>query len=288
MAIAAYLMWGVLPLYWPLFRAAGAVEILAHRIVWSVVFLTLLLVRSGGFAKMRRIGARRVAILTVAACFVGVNWGVYIWGVNTGHVVETALGYFVNPLVTVFLGVVVLRERLRRVQWVAIAIVAFAVAVLTFDYGRPPWIALVLASTFSIYALLKKQAGVGAVESLAIETSVLLVPAFVYLAHLHTTGRGAFGVSWSLNALLVSSGVVTALPLLAFAGAANRIPLSVIAPLQYISPSMQFLCGVLVFREPMPASRWFGFVLVWIALAVFVVDGVARQRRAPAVAAQAR
>lgn len=278
MGIAAYLAWGVLPLYWPLFRPAGAGEILAHRITWSVVFLAILLLRGGGLARLR-VGARRLWTLLGASCFIGVNWGLYIWSVNAGHVVEAALGYFINPLVTVVLGVVVLGERLRRAQWAALALAAGAVAVLTLDYGRPPWIALALASTFALYGLLKKRAGVGAVESLTIETSALVLPAVAYIVWLDRTGAGVFvRGSWTTTALLVSSGVITALPLLAFAGAANRIPLRTLGPLQYISPSLQFLCGVLVYGEAMPPSRWIGFLLVWTSLGVFVADGVAARR----------
>lgn len=214
----------------------------------------------------------------MAALLVGANWGLYIWGVKSGRVVETALGYFINPLFTVMLGVVALRERMRRAQWIAVGVAAVAVAVLTLDYGRLPWLALVLASTFAVYGFLKKQAGVEAVLGLGIETAILVVPAILYLVLLEASGRGAFGHSWPASVLLASSGIVTAVPLLLFAGAANRIPLSILGTLQYVSPTLQFLCGVLVFREAMPPSRWLGFVLVWLALAIFIVDG-AMQRR---------
>jgi chloramphenicol-sensitive protein RarD len=281
MGVGAYFSWGFLPLYWRLFRGANPIEILAHRIVWSLVFVGLLLVRSRSLGRVRTLGLRRLRLLAAAALFVAVNWGLYIWGVNSGHVVETALGYFINPLLTVMLGVVALREPLRRAQWIAIGIAALAVTVLTIDHGRPPWLALALASTFAIYGLLKKQAGVEAVLGLAVETTILIPPAAAYVVILGLNGRGSFGHGWSTSFLLVSSGVVTAVPLLLFAGAANRIPLSLLGPLQYVSPTLQFLCGVVVFREPMPPSRWIGFMLVWLALAIFVVDGAIRQGRPP-------
>jgi chloramphenicol-sensitive protein RarD len=274
MGVAAYVAWGFLPLYWPLLRPAGAVEILAHRIAWSVLFLLLLLAHTGGFARIRQLDGPRLRRLAVAACFIGVNWLAYIWGVTTGHVVETALGYFVNPLITVMLGVVVLRESVMRLQWVAIAIAALAVTVLTVDYGRLPWLALVLAFSFGGYGLLKKQAGVGAIESLAVETAILFVPSVGYLLMLESRREGTFAHSAPLTStLLAFSGVLTALPLLCFAGAAKRIPLRTLGLLQYVSPTLQFVCGVLVFHEPMPQVRWLGFILVWIAVALFVWGG---------------
>lgn len=282
MGVGAYLAWGIFPLYWPLLRPAGSIEILAHRIMWSLVFVVALLARSGKLGTLRRLGARRLRLLALAAVAIACNWGVYIWAVNHQHVVETALGYFVNPLVTVMLGVVVLGERPRRAHWIALTIAAVAVAALAFDYGRVPWIALALASTFSLYGLIKKQAGVGALESFSIETIVLASPAILYLGMQEARGVATFGhLSWKTNVLLASTGPLTALPLLCFAGAANRVPLTVLGALQYISPSLQFLCGVFILHEEMPPSRWIGFGLVWVALAVFAYDGVTRQARVP-------
>lgn len=279
MGVSAYVLWGIFPLYWPLLRPAKAIEILAHRVTWSLLFVGLLLFRSGGLAKLRKLEKSKVRTLAAASCLIALNWGVYIWAVNHGHVLETSLGYFINPLVTMLLGVVVMREHLRRPQWIAIGLAGIAVSVLTIDYGQPPWIAIILALSFGAYGLLKKRAGVAAVEGLAIETALLFVPAVGYLATLEGSGTGVFGHgSWSTSALLASSGIVTAIPLLLFAGSANRIPLSVIGPLQYISPTLQFLCGVLAFHEAMPASRWIGFLLVWCALAIFAGDGVMRAR----------
>ena len=277
---AAYLLWGLFPLYWPLLEPAGAVEILAHRVVWSLVVVAAVLVVQRRWRWIGALGRRRVALLVAAALFIAVNWATYIYGVNTGQVVETSLGYFVNPLVTVGLGVLVLHERLRATQWAAVGIAGVAVVVLTLDYGRPPWIALVLAVSFGLYGLLKKQVGIGAVDSLAVETAVLFAPALAYLVLLAGRGSGTFGAAGSGHALLlVSTGMVTAVPLLFFGAAATRVPLTVIGLLQYLAPVMQFLIGVLLYREPMPASRVAGFALVWLALVLLTADGVAASRR---------
>ncbi len=288
MGIATYASWGIMPLFWRLVRSATATEILAHRVTWSLLFVGALLPRAGGLRSLRRLDRRRLALLALASVLIGFNWGVYVWAVNSGHVVETALGYFINPPITVLLGVVVLRESLRRVQWIAVAIVLVAVVVLAYDYGRPPWIALMLAGSFATYGLVKKRVGVSAIEGLFVESAFLFVPAVAYLVFVEAQGTATFGhVSPWTSALLLSTGVVTAVPLLGFAGAANRIPLSMIGPLQYISPSLQFLCGVLVFHEAMPASRWVGFGLVWAALLVFLVEGVLAAR-SQAAALEAR
>lgn len=281
MGVGAYLAWGTFPLYWALLRQADALEILAHRVVWSLAFVTFLLARSRNLGALARLGPRRVGLLSVAAVLIAVNWGVYIWAVHHHHVVETALGYFVNPLMTVMLGVFVLKERPRRAHWIAITIAAVAVLVLTFDYGRVPWIAIALATTFALYGLTKKRVGASALESLSLETMVLALPALAYLGVLEARGTATFGhLSWKMNVLLAATGPLTALPLLCFAGAANRVPLTVLGALQYISPSLQFLCGVVVFHEAMPPSRWVGFGLVWVALLVFAYDGLTRSRGA--------
>jgi chloramphenicol-sensitive protein RarD len=287
----AYLLWGFFPLYWPLLEPAAPVEILAHRIVWSLVFLIAVLLFTGGFAWLRGIGRRRFGLLALAAVLVTVNWGMFIYGVNSKQVVEVSLGYFINPLVTVALAVGVLHERLRRAQWIAVAIAALAVAVLTIDYGRPPWIALTLAFSFGLYGLVKKQANVGGTRSLAIETAFLVLPAVGYLLWLGGTGRGTFTSEGGGHvALLVGGGVTTALPLMLFGAAAIRIPLVTIGLLQYLGPILQFLIGVLIRGEAMPLSRLGGFALVWVALVIFAVDAVRAARRgarAPAPAPEA-
>ena len=288
----AYLMWGFFPLYLKLLQPAGPMEILAHRIVWSVVFVALLLgaLRNVGFlrALLRRPWA--MAGIVAAAALIAVNWGTYIYGVNSGRVVETALGYFINPLVVVLLGVTVLRERLRPLQWVALGISGSAVVVLTVDYGHLPWLALTLAFSFAGYGLVKKRLGLPAAEGLFVESAVLALPALGYLAWLTRNAELAFGhVSAGHTALLVLAGAATAIPLLLFAGAANRLPLTGLGMIQYLAPILQLACGVLIFNEPMPPARLAGFALVWVALVVFTADAVrhARHNRARTRAAAA-
>lgn len=284
--VSAYLLWGLFPLYWPLLEPAGAVEILACRIVFSVVVVAGMLAVGRHLGQLRRLGRRALLRLSLAGVIIAVNWGAYIWGVNSGHVIETSLGYFVNPLVTVALGVAVLHERLRRVQWWALGLGTVAVVVLTVDYGRPPWLALLLAVSFGTYGLIKKQVGVGAAAGLFVESSVVAVPALVVLGVLAASGNASFpGSSPGHLALLVSSGLVTVVPLLFFAGAAARLPLSTVGLLQYLAPVLQFLTGVLIRHEPLPPGRLAGFALVWVALAVLTVDGIRHRGRAarPAV-----
>ncbi|MEU5669532.1 EamA family transporter RarD [Micromonospora sp. NPDC047762] len=280
--LGAYLLWGFFPLYLKLLRPAGPLEILAHRIVWSVVFVALLLgaLRNIGF--LRALLRRRWAVagIVAAAALIAVNWGTYIYGVNSDRVVETALGYFINPLVVVLLGVTVLRERLRPAQWVALGIGASAVAVLTVDYGRLPWLALTLAFSFAGYGLVKKRLGLPAAEGLFVESAVLALPALGYLGWLTAKADLTFGhVSAGHTALLVLAGAATAIPLLLFAGAANRLPLSSLGMVQYLAPILQLGCGVLIFHEPMPPARLAGFALVWLALIVFTADAVRASRR---------
>ncbi|MEU7994309.1 EamA family transporter RarD [Micromonospora sp. NPDC049060] len=287
----AYLLWGFFPLYLRLMRPAGPLEILAHRIVWSVVFVALLLaaMRNVGFLRALLRRPRALAGIGVAAALIAVNWGTYIYGVTSERVVETALGYFINPLVVVLLGVTVLRERMRPTQWVALGIGGLAVAVLTIDYGRLPYLALVLAFSFAGYGLAKKQLGLPAAEGLFVESAVLALPALAYVGWLAAAGEGTFGqVSVGHTLLLVSAGAATAIPLLLFAGAANRLPLTGLGMIQYLAPILQLGCGVLIFHEPMPPARIAGFALVWAALIVFTVDAVRNSRRTRAATLAAR
>jgi chloramphenicol-sensitive protein RarD len=273
--LGAYALWGLFPLYFPLLEPAGGLEIVAHRVVWSLLFIALLLTVLRAWPRVRAVVADRRALLILvgAALLISGNWLVFVYGVNSGQVVETSLGYFINPLVSVLLGVVVLSERLRPAQWVAVGIAAVAVAVLTVDYGRPPWIALALAATFGLYGLLKKLVRVEAAPGLFLETALVVVPALVVLAVLHAHGQGTAGNAGTGHLLLlVGSGVATAVPLLLFAAATSRIPLSTVGLLQYLTPSMQLAIGVFVYDEPMPPLRLVGFAVVWLALAVFTVD----------------
>lgn len=279
--VTAYAMWGLVPLFWPLLKPAAATEILAHRMVWSLAFvaLGLLVVRRWAWAGELIRNPRQLAMLVGAAMVITINWGVYIWSVNAGHVVEASLGYFINPLVTIAIGVLLLKERLRRWQWVAVGTGAAAVVVLTIGYGRPPWISLCLAFSFAVYGLLKKKVGLGGLESLSAETAVLFLPALGYLLWLGARGESTFGSEGVGHmALLAATGLVTAVPLVCFGAAAIRVPLSTLGLLQYMAPMFQFLLGVLYFKEAMPLERWLGFALVWAALSLLTWDAIRTAR----------
>ncbi|GAA3237072.1 EamA family transporter RarD [Dactylosporangium siamense] len=289
-ALSANIMWGVFPLYFRALRPAGAVEVLAHRIVWSLLSVTVLLTVLARWQTLRTLvkDTKRLAGIAAAAVFIAVNWGVYIFAVDTDRVVEASLGYFINPLFVILLGVLVLRERLRRLQWVALGVGTIAVVVLSVDYGRLPWIALTLAGSFGTYSLIKKRLGLPAGEGLFLESAVLTLPAIGFLAWLASRHQATFGtVSVWHTVLLAGSGLLTAVPLLLFAEAANRVPLSGLGILQYLTPTLQLILGVLVFHEPMPAGRLAGFAIVWGALAIFTWDAIrhGRQRRAERAAA---
>jgi chloramphenicol-sensitive protein RarD len=275
--LSAYVLWGLFPLYFPLLKPAGGVEIVAHRVVWSLVFVAVLLSALRGWGQVRAAFAdrRTMLVLSAATAMIVINWLVFVYGINSGQVVETSLGYFINPLLSVVLGVLVFKERLRRLQWLAVGIAAVAVVVLTVDYGRPPWIALALAGSFGFYGVMKKLVRVEAAPGLFVETALVVVPALGVLAVLEARGDGVFGHEGTGSALLlVGSGVATAIPLLLFAAAARRIPLSTVGLLQYVNPLMQLAIGVLIYSEPMPPVRLAGFVIVWVALAVFTMDNL--------------
>lgn len=279
---AAYLLWGLAPLYFKLLQPSSPVEILAHRIVWSVAFIAviLLIMRSWRSLRLLLRRPRQLALASVAAVLIAVNWGTYIFGVNSDRVVEVSLGYFILPLVSVLLGVLVLGERLGRWQWVAVGCGSVAVCLLAVDYGRLPYVALILAGTFGVYGLIKKQLGVPAAEGLFLETSLLMGPALAVIGWLAAQGSMTVGAHGGVHTgLILAAGVVTAVPLLLFAGAANRIPLSTLGILQYLAPVLQFGLGVFVFGEAMPPTRWVGFALVWLALVIFTADAMARHRR---------
>lgn len=285
----AYLLWGFFPIYFRLLKPSPPLEILAHRVIWSVLFVSLLLAATRNWRFLRRLMRDRRLLLgiTLAGVLVGANWATYIIGVNSSRVVETALGYFITPLVVVLLGVTVQRERLRAWQWIAVGIGGLAVAVLTVDYGHLPYIALVLAATFGSYSLIKKRLSLPPAQGLFVESSVLAVPALIYLSYLNATGGARFGhVSALHTTLMVLAGLATAVPLLMFAAAANRVPLVGLGILQYVAPILQLACGVLLFHEPMPPARLAGFGLVWLALIIFTVDGI-RGARAAATANKA-
>jgi chloramphenicol-sensitive protein RarD len=273
--IVAYSLWGLFPLVFHRLESVGAVEILLHRVIWSFVVVAGALALRGDRGWLAAVRARPGALprLAAAAMLLSANWLVYVWAVNHGHVVEAALGYYVNPLITVALAVVVLREHLRRLQLVALGFGAAAVAVLTVAYGRLPWVALVLACSFGGYGFLKKAVPVKALASVATETLVLLPAAVGGLVILEARGDAAFlQGSVGRDVLLAGLGVITVVPLALFGAAARRIPLSLLGLLQYLTPTLQLLCGVAILGEPLPPERLAGFVLVWVALAVLTVD----------------
>ncbi len=288
--LAAYLLWGLFPLYWPLLEPAGAVEILSHRITWSVITMMLVTLVVRRMPQLRAIFSDRRArsLLALGAVVIAVNWGTYIWGVNHHRVVETSLGYFINPLVTVLMGVLILGERLRPWQWTAIGIASIAVVGITVEYGRPPWVALILAFSFGTYGLTKKQANVQPVESLTFETLVLAPLAIGYLVWLGARGEAHFlGHGAGHSVLMILTGFVTAVPLLFFGAAAIRVSLTALGLLQYLAPVLQFLLGVTLLDEQMTPMRWVGFALVWVALCIFTIESIHHRRSHSRVSAPA-
>lgn len=279
--LGAYLLWGVFPIYWKWLQTVPALQILGHRMVWSLIFVAGLLVLQRDRAWLGAALRQRKTLLTytLAAVLLSGNWFIYIWAVNAGYIVETSLGYFINPLVNVLLGVIILNERLRRAQAGAVILAGVGVLYLTVNYGRLPWIALALAFSFAIYGLLKKTAPLSATHSFTLETMVMLVPATTYLVFQEVSGVGAFGhQSWLVTLLLVLAGPVTSIPLILFGVAARRIPLSMIGFLQYLAPTLQFLIGVFIYRESFPTSRLLGFSLIWIALIIYSLDSLLHSR----------
>jgi chloramphenicol-sensitive protein RarD len=273
--LAAYALWGFFPIYWKLLHEVSALEVIGHRISWSFLLLivVILLTRQWKNFRTAALSPKVVGIYFLAGVLLTINWLIYVWGVNSGFIVETSLGYFINPLISVLLGVLFLRERLRSMQWVAVALAAAGVLYLTLTYGRPPWIALSLAASFGTYGLVKKLAPLGSLYGLTLETALVFPMALIYLVFMGTTGTGAFlhqGVL--IDILLIGTGAVTSIPLLMFASAARQIPLTMIGILQYIAPTLQFLIGVFLYHEPFDQSRFIGFSLVWLALIIFWVE----------------
>jgi chloramphenicol-sensitive protein RarD len=282
-AALAFLCWGLFPLYFHAINEVPPIQILAHRMLWSLLFLVIVLTVRRQWKWLQLVRKPRVLMSFVAsAIFLSANWGIYIWAVNSGHVIEASLGYFINPLVNIMFGAVLLKERMRPGQWGAIGLAAVGVAWLTWQAGTPPWIALLLASTFGIYGLLRKTAALGALEGLSFETMVLFPFALVYVAWLTLHGQNAFinTASDTTRVLLVAAGPITAIPLLLFASGARQIPLSVLGLLQYLSPTLQFLLGVWIFHEHFDAGRLVGFMLIWGALALFAAEGLLRRSQA--------
>jgi chloramphenicol-sensitive protein RarD len=279
--VGAYVAWGLLPLYWKQIEQVSAGQLIGHRIVWSFLTLAAITSVSKQWAALREAIARPgvVKSYALAAVLITVNWFIYVWGVNSGFIVETSLGYFINPLVSVVFGVLVFGERLRRLQWLAVALAGTGVLYLTLAYGALPWIAMVLALSFGTYGVVKKKAPLGSMHGLTVETAMLLVPAVLYLGYAERAGAGAFlhhGIP--MDALLVSTGVVTTGPLLMFASAVQRTPLSTMGVLQYVAPTLQLLLGVFVYGEPFTRTQFIGFAIVWAGLIVFGLDGFLSRR----------
>ncbi len=283
---AAFVLWGLVPVYWHLLKAVPSAQIIAHRIVWSTLLVVAWLLLSSRLQWWRAIAARPGALAMLAGSSVAIafNWGLYIWAINAGHVIEASLGYFINPLVSVVLGVVVLKERLRAIQWLAVVLAAFGVAWLTLANGTPPWIALGLAFSFGLYGLLRKRVAVDAVAGLGVESLYLVLPALGFVLWAETGHGGGFLSGWTLreDLLLMFGGVVTALPLIGFAYGVRRIPLSLVGILQYIAPTLQLLLGVWFFHEPFDMAKVWGFVAIWSGLLLFVGDSVLQSRARPA------
>ena len=277
--LSAYLIWGLFPLYWPLLKPAGAAELLAQRMLWSAVVTALVVTMVRRWRELRALPARTWGLIAAAAGFISINWGVYIFAVNNDHVVDASLGYFITPLVNVALGVVVLHERLRPMQWAALGVAVPAVIVSAIGAGTVPTIALILAASFGIYGLIKRVIRIPALLSLTGESGVLALPALGYLIFLESSGQGHFtGGGWGHALLLASSGVVTAVPLLLFGAAAERLPLSVLGLLLYVQPLTQFLLGVWWAGERMSALRWVGFAMIWVSLGLLSTEAIRRSR----------
>ena len=281
-AVGAYALWGLLPVYWRAVQAVPAFEIICHRMAWSFAFVALLLIWKRRWEWLQQVRRRPVTLITFlgTSSILALNWFIYIWAVNAGHIVDTSLGYFINPLLSVLLGVLFLGERLRLWQWISVGIAACGVSYLTLSHGAFPWIALGLATTFGFYGLLRKTAPLGALEGLSLETTFLFLPALAYLLYLERVGTASFGHTVALtNILIALSGVVTALPLILFAYAAKRVTLATVGILQYIAPTGQFLLGVLVYGETFTQPRMVGFSVIWIALLIYSLEGVIERRR---------
>jgi len=273
-------LWGAFPLYWPLLEPANPLEIVSHRAVWTLVFCFMVLAATKAL-KTTLVTLKRPTVavkLFLSSLLISVNWLVYIWATNNEHVVEASLGYYINPLIIIGFGVIFLKEKMRPLQWAAVSIATIGVFVLTFDYGRLPWIALALAFSWGSYGLIKKQLGLGALEGLAIETFISSFFYLAYLIYIGNQGTGQFGQSWGLTALLISAGAVTAIPLLLFNGSTNRLPFTTIGLLQYITPTLQFSIGVWVLNEDMPTARWIGFLIIWAALVTLAIDLIRSSR----------
>jgi chloramphenicol-sensitive protein RarD len=284
---AAYLLWGIFPLYFKAIENVPAIQIVSHRIVWSLVFLVLIILALKQFGEFRaQLSPRIVGVYLIAGVLLSINWLTYVWSVNAGFVVEASLGYFINPLVSVLLGVIFLKEKMRPWQWVPFGIAAAGVIYLTLSRSSSLWVPLTLAFSFGLYGLMKKLTPLGSLYGLTVETAMVSLPALGFLVFMQVQGSGAFwhaGVKTTL--LLAFTGVVTAVPLLLFSAGTRSIPLTMVGLLQYITPTMQFLLGVFLYGEPFTFERLIGFCIIWIGLMLFTLEGVLSRRKVITVAA---
>lgn len=278
--IGAYVFWGFFPIYWKLLHHVPAIQLIGHRIIWSFLLLIVVILFTKQWTEFRKtVNVKVLRIYTVAALLIGVNWFLYVWAVNANFIVETSLGYFINPLLSVLMGVIFLKERLRLAQWIPVILAAIGVTYLTFVYGRLPYIALSLALSFGLYGLVKKLSPLGSLYGLTIETGILFIPALGYLIFMQVNNTAAFlntGITSDL--LMIGAGLVTTIPLLMFASAARSIPLWVVGLLQYIAPTLQFLIGIFIYKEPFSQHQLIGFGIVWAALIVFLVENYLANR----------
>jgi len=279
--IGAYVLWGFFPIYWKALHQVSALQVIGHRIGWSFIVLIIFILITKQWQEFRSVAfnAKTIGIYAVASVLLSINWLIYVWGVNAGFIVETSLGYFINPLLSVLLGVIFLRERLRPTQWIPVILAAVGVVYLTVVYGRLPWIALSLAFSFGIYGLVKKLAPLGSLYGLTLETAIVFPIALIYLVFVEVNGAGAFLHNGTrVDLFLAGAGIVTTIPLLMFASAAKQIPLTMVGILQYIAPTLQFLIGVFIYKEPFDQSHLIGFGIVWVALIVFWVENFTAHR----------
>lgn len=279
--IGAYVLWGFFPIYWKFLHPVPALQVIGHRIGWSFVILIVYVLATKQWQSFRAAAfiPKTMLIYGLAAILLSINWLIYVWGVNAGFIVETSLGYFINPLFSVLLGVIFLKERLRPLQWLPVVIAAVGVVYLTSAYGRLPWIALSLAFSFGLYGLVKKLAPLGSLYGLTLETGILFPAALIFLTFVQVTGGGAFlHDGTTVDLFLIGTGIVTTIPLLMFASAAREIPLSMIGILQYVAPTLQFLIGVFLYKEPFDRSHLIGFGIIWVALIIFWVENYMSHR----------
>jgi chloramphenicol-sensitive protein RarD len=281
--IGAYLLWGVFPIYWKFLHPVPALQVIGHRIAWSFVFLAMYVLATKQWQDFRSVAfkPKTIGLYMIASVLLSFNWLIYVWGVNAGFIVETSLGYFINPLLSVLLGVIFLRERLRPLQWIPVGLAAVGVVYLTFVYGRLPWIALTLAFSFGFYGFVKKLSPLGSLYGLTLETGIVFPFALIYLMVVGFNGSGAFlHTGTQVDVFLVGAGIVTTIPLLMFASAAKQIPLTIVGLLQYIAPTMQFLIGVFVYKEVFDFAHFIGFAIVWVALIIFAAESYFANRAA--------